>query len=98
MAEGLAQACLHADWLGLRSLLPQAEHAAGGIGQSGGKSLFKLLDEIQENHSKMSITDRIRGALMSRASVNKLKYISQFRVSEDQMEEKLAEMMNAVSK
>lgn len=37
VAEGLAQACLHANWLGLRSLLPQAEHAAGVIGQSGGK-------------------------------------------------------------
>ncbi|KAJ5892768.1 hypothetical protein N7504_009459 [Penicillium tannophilum] len=37
VAEGLAQACLHADWLGLRSLLQQAEHAADGIGQSGGK-------------------------------------------------------------
>ncbi|KAJ5532330.1 hypothetical protein N7494_008882 [Penicillium frequentans] len=96
VAEGLAQACLHADWLGLRSLLPQAEHAAGGIGQSGGKSLFKLLDEIQEDHSQMSTTDRIRGALTSRASENKLKYISQFKVAECQMEEKLAEMMNAV--
>lgn len=98
MAEGLAQACLHADWLGLRSLLPQAEHTAGGIGQPGGKSFFRLLDEIQEDHSQLSIIDKISGTLTSRASENKLKYISQFRVAEDQIEEKLAEMMNAVSK
>lgn len=60
--------------------------------------MFKLLDEIQEDHSTKSIADRISGALASRASENKLNYISQFRVAEDQMEEKLAEMMNAVSK
>ncbi|GKZ85972.1 hypothetical protein AnigIFM56816_000820 [Aspergillus niger] len=100
VAEGLAQACLNSDWIGLRRLLPEAEEAAGGVGQKGEKSLFQLLDEIQEDerlsYSRKRIMNKVQGAMTPRPHKAMLKYITQFKVAEDQMDEKLAEMMNAV--
>lgn len=100
MAEALAQAAAHGDWIG-KYLLP-AEKAAGGIGKKGSKSMKELLDEIRAD-KKLSTAahwedgNKIRDGIIVRAGEEMVKYGSQWTVSEDQLEEKTAEMINATS-
>jgi hypothetical protein len=60
------------------------------------------LDEIQEDEelscSQKAVMKKIQGVVTSRPDEAMLKYISQFKVAENQMDEKIAEMMNAVGK
>lgn len=100
MAQALAQAAIHADQLGRDFFLP-AEKMAGGIGKPGSKTLGQLLDEIRKDETlshSVKFTDvvKIRDGVLRRAPQEMLKYAAQYTVSEDQLDERLAEMINNV--
>ncbi|KAK5789410.1 hypothetical protein VI817_008534 [Penicillium citrinum] len=101
VAQALAQAAVHEDWIGPEYFVP-AENLAGGIGKRGSKSLFQLLNEIRTDKklaqsTKFSDGNKIREGPLHRARDEMLNYASQYTVSEDQIEERVADMINTVS-
>ncbi|KAJ5442918.1 hypothetical protein N7445_004669 [Penicillium cf. griseofulvum] len=101
VAQGLAQAAVHDDWLGRAFFLP-AEKMAGGIGKPGTKSPLQLLNEMRADKAliqsvQWSNSNKIKDGVLHRAPEQMLKYASQFTVSEDQTEEWLADMINTVT-
>lgn len=101
VAQALAQTAVHDDWMGRKFFLP-AERMAGGIGKPGKKSLLQLLNEVRADktltHSaKWDDANKIRGVL-TRARQEMLKYAAEYTVSEDQVDERLADMINTVGK
>jgi hypothetical protein len=102
VAEGLAQTAVHEDWIGRLYLLP-VEKAAGGIGKPGKKTMLQILNEIRADKNlaesvKWEDGNKIRDGVMKRAPDEMIQYAAQFSVSAEQMEEKLAELLNLVGK
>lgn len=100
VAEALAQAAVHDDRLGRDFFLP-AEKTASGIGNPGSKSLGQLLEEVCKDETlsrsaKTTDVNKIRDGVLHRAPQEMIKYAAQYTVSEDQLEERLAEMINNV--
>lgn len=100
VAQALAQAAVHEDWIGPEYFVP-AENLAGGIGKRGSKSLFQLLNEIRTDKklaqsTKFSDGNKISEGPLHRARDEMLNYASQYTVSEDQIEERVADMINTV--
>ncbi|KAJ5775158.1 uncharacterized protein N7511_000169 [Penicillium nucicola] len=100
VAQGLAQAAVHDDWLGRVFFLP-AEKMSAGVGVTGKKSLLELLNECRADTAlfdsvKWEDSNKIRDGVMTRAPEQMIKYAAQFTVSEDQVEERLADMINTV--
>ncbi|PLB51911.1 hypA-like protein [Aspergillus steynii IBT 23096] len=100
IAEALAQTAIHEDWTGPMFLWP-AEKLAGGIGKPGKKSLFQILEDIRGNEkltgsAKWEDGNKLRDGVLRRAPDEMLRYAAEFTVSSDQMEAKLAEMINTV--
>ncbi|KAJ5495276.1 Oxidoreductase ptaJ [Penicillium diatomitis] len=100
VAEALAQASVHEDKLGYEFFL-LAEKQAGDAGKAGSKTLMQLLDEIRTNKTlstsaRYSDKNKIFDGVLGRASQEMLRYASQYTVSPDQVDEKLADMMNTV--
>ncbi len=100
VAQALAQAAVHEDQLGRDFFLP-AEKMASGTGKPGTKTLGQLLDEIRKDETlsrSVKFTDvvKIRDGVLRRAPQEMLKYAAQYTVSEHQLEERLAEMINNV--
>ncbi|KAF2496682.1 hypothetical protein BU16DRAFT_458022 [Lophium mytilinum] len=98
IAEALAQAAVHDDWIGT-FLLP-AEQAAKKNHQSKSKSLVELLEEIRADKKLSTAADwddgnKIRDGLLKRAPEETIKYASQYIVQESELNEKVAEMTNA---
>ncbi|KAJ5260425.1 hypothetical protein N7505_009806 [Penicillium chrysogenum] len=92
VAQGLAQTAVQDDWLGRAFFLP-AEKMAGGIRKQGHKSLLQLISEMRTDkalvHSvQWSDTNKIKDGVLS------MEHRS--RLSEDQMDERLADMINTV--
>ena len=99
IAEGLAQAACHTDWIG-KYLLP-AEEAAKDQKQASSKSIVRLLDEIREDEklstaAHWSDGNKVRDGILARAPENMLKIAAQYHAKPDKLEEKTAEMTNAV--
>lgn len=102
VAQALAQTAVHDDWLGRHFFLP-AEKMAGGIGKPGQKSLLQLLNEIRTDKAliesvQWSDVNKIKDGVLHRAPEQMMKYAAQYTVSEDQVEERLADMINTVGK
>lgn len=100
VAQALAQAAVHDDWMGREYFVP-AERLAGGIGKRGQKSMLELLNEIRAdkklaNSTKWSDGNKILEGPLSRAGDEMLKYASQYTVSEDQIQDRIADMINTV--
>ncbi|CAG7923159.1 unnamed protein product [Penicillium olsonii] len=100
VAQGLAQAAVHADWIGREFFLP-AEKQAGGIGKQGQKTLLQLLNEIRADKALVESVqwkdeNKIRDGVLTRAPGAMLTYAAQYTVSEDQVDERLADMINTV--
>lgn len=100
VAQALSQAAVHDDWLG-RAFFHPAENMAGGVGKRGQKSLLQLLNEIRADTAlKDSVhwgdRNKIRDGVLARAPDKMIKYAAEFTVSADQMQERLADMINTV--
>ncbi|KAJ5665229.1 uncharacterized protein N7477_007677 [Penicillium maclennaniae] len=100
VAQALAQAAVHDEWMGPAFFLP-VEKLAGGIGKPGKKSLLQLLDEIRDNKAlresaHWSDANKMRDGVLHRAPNEMLKIAAQYTVSEDQVGERLADMINNV--
>lgn len=99
VAEALAQAAAHGNWIS--AFLQGAEKAAAATSDSS--SLVVLLDEIRANQKLSTAADwgdgnKIRDGILARAPNEMINYASQFRVKEQELEAKTAEMTNAASK
>lgn len=100
MAQALAQAAAHDDWMGRDFFLP-AEKKAGGIGKPGKKSLLQLLNEMRTDEAlvrsvKWEDENKIRDGVLDRAPQDMRKYAAEYTVSEEQVEERVADMINTV--
>lgn len=100
VAQALAQTAVHDEWMGRDFFLP-AERTAGGIGKAGTKSLLQLLNEVRADDTlvrsvKWEDQNKIRDGVLTRGTQEMLKYAAQYTVSEEQVEERLADMINTV--
>lgn len=100
VAQALAQTAVHDDWMGRDFFLP-AETKAGGIGKPGKKSLLQLLNEMRGDETlvrsvKWEDVNKIRDGVLNRAPQEMLKYAAEYTVSEEQVEERVADMINTV--
>ncbi|KAK2814123.1 hypothetical protein FQN50_000527 [Emmonsiellopsis sp. PD_5] len=101
VAEALAQTAVHEALY--RPFFVPAEQAAGGIGKEGKKSLVQLQQEIRLNEKLRSSirwddNNKIFDGVMARAPEEMVKIASQFSVGPGQIEEKVAELLNAIGK
>ena len=99
IAEALAQAAAHDIYMS-KFFLP-AEKAAATEGRS--KNLVDLLDEIRADQKLSTAAhwndgNKIRDGILVRAPDEMITYASQYKVSEDELEEKTAEMTNTAGK
>ncbi|PYI12246.1 hypA-like protein [Aspergillus sclerotiicarbonarius CBS 121057] len=101
VAEGLAQTAVHDEWTGPLFFWP-AEKAAGGVGKPGKKSMLQILEEIRADEklarsARWEDSGRMENGVLKRAADEMIKYAAQFTVSEEQIEEKTAEIINTVA-
>jgi hypothetical protein len=91
-------AIIHEDWTGPRFLFP-AEQVAGGIGKPGRKTMLQLLEEAQENTKltnsvRFEDGNKLRDGVLKRAGKDMIELAAQYTVSEEQMAEKYAEIVD----
>lgn len=97
VAEALAQAAVHDNWMG--SFLLDAEKAAKEMGPTG-ESLVDLLTRIRAD-KKLSAAahwedgNKIRDGILARAPDEAIKYASRWSVAPEELEQKTVEMTNA---
>lgn len=93
IAEALAQACVHQNWISPYLLKTDAASTSTST-----KTLPQLIDEIRAD-KKLSMAahwedgNKIRDGILVRAPDEMISYAKQWTVSEDQLEEKTAEMI-----
>ena len=95
VAEALAQAATHDDWIG-KYLFPSEEASKN---DKPGKSLLQLRDEAVANDKLRKSPhwedlNKVRDGIMVRAPEEMIKIAAQWKVKEDELEERMAEMMN----
>lgn len=101
VAQGLAEAAVHENWIA--PFLLDTEKAAGGVGSRPGKSLTQLLrdvrsDKILSESAHWSDGNLMRNGTLKRAPEKMREYAKQFTVSPNNLNEQLAEMINALGK
>jgi len=89
---------VHDDWTGPRYLW-LAEKAAGGVGNRGEKTMLQLLEEARATtklakSARWEDGNKLRDGVLKRAPEEMISVASQYTVSEDQVQEKFAEMVN----
>ncbi|KAK3699520.1 hypothetical protein LTR37_016389 [Vermiconidia calcicola] len=99
VAEALAQAACHEIWIG--QLLLPAEKAAKEQSDKSSKSVVQLLDEIHDDKDMQNAADwgdgnKVRDGVLARAAEKMIQYAAQYHVKPEELEEKNAEMTNAV--
>jgi len=97
MAEGLAQAAVHDNWM--KPLFIGAEEAAAKSPDQQSKTLVYLLNEAKskpELREAAASTDgnRIRDGLLAKQAQTMIDIVAQYRVKPDEIDEKTAEMTN----
>lgn len=98
VAEALAQACVHSDWI--RKALIPTEKTAKARSEPSNKTLLQLIGEIAADKKLASAAEwddgnKIRDGILKRAPEEMVKYAAQWTVSEDELEKKTVEMINA---
>ncbi|OGM47192.1 hypothetical protein ABOM_003900 [Aspergillus bombycis] len=102
VAQALAQAAVHEDYLGQLFLFP-AEKAAGGVGQRGmHKTLVQIMDEMQADETLRAAAhpgddEVFSSGILQRAPRVLVQYCHQWTVPDDRISERLAEMVNAAA-
>ncbi|KAL2830956.1 hypothetical protein BJY01DRAFT_260689 [Aspergillus pseudoustus] len=100
IAQGLAQASVHSDYLGPLFLFPTERVAEkAGTGRPR-KTLVQLMDEMRVDETlrasaQFGDSSVFGDGILQRAPELVVKYCSQWTVPEDKLDEKLAEMTNA---
>ncbi|KAI4683542.1 uncharacterized protein J4E88_004718 [Alternaria novae-zelandiae] len=101
IAEALAQAAVHDNWIA--SLFFGCEKAAKESRSKDGprKTIVQILEECKKDDklSKAAHWDdgnKVRDGIIKRAPEEMIKYATQYTVKEEELEEKTAEMINAV--
>lgn len=100
IAEGLAQACVHDNWM-KPFFLAVEKAATKNRGKGGRKTIIQLLEEVKEddelsNAAHWEDGNKIRDGVMKRALDKMVAVASQYTLNEgDDLEEKTAEMINA---
>jgi hypothetical protein len=100
IAEALAQAAVHGNWIG-KFYLPAEKRAVTNVTKDGGKTLIQLLREIHDDEELRSAPhwsdgNKIRDGIIPRAGEKMLSYATQYVVRpEDDLAQKTAEMINA---
>lgn len=102
IAEALAQAAVHSNWMKPFYLDSEKAANASGADPRNTKSIVQLLDEMRADKKLATSAhfgdgNKIRDGILKRAPDEMIKYASQYIISEDQIEEKTAEMTNAAS-
>lgn len=74
---------------------------ASEIGKPGDKSLLQILNEVSTDKTltaslKWTYENKLQDGILARASEQMIKHAAEFTVSEDQMELRLADMINTV--
>jgi hypothetical protein len=100
MAEALAQTAVHDNWMA--SLFLGCEKAAeANRGKDGPKkTIVQLLEEARNNEKLRTAAhwedgNKIREGILRRAPEEMIKLASQYTISDDSLEVKTAEMINA---
>ncbi|KAI1918004.1 hypothetical protein LOZ61_000119 [Ophidiomyces ophidiicola] len=99
VAQALAQAAVHESTL--KGFFMETEAKSGGVGNAGTKNLVDLQNECRADpclrgSSHWSDTNKIFDGVLKRAPEEMIKYASQFTVETNQINERLAEQVNAV--
>ncbi|RJE19326.1 hypA-like protein [Aspergillus sclerotialis] len=98
VAQALAQAAVHGDYMGDLYLFLVEKAAANG--KPGKKTMLQLLEEMRADKKLCASAHWSDGnkteGVMERAPDEMIKYASQFTVSPDQLEEKMMEIINLV--
>ncbi|WEW56145.1 hypothetical protein PRK78_001580 [Emydomyces testavorans] len=99
VAQALAQTAVHEP--NLKDFFVATEKEAGGVGNTGKKTLVELQNECRANSrlrdsAHWSDTSKVFDGVLKRAPNEMIKYASQFTVGPDQTDERLAELVNAV--
>ncbi|KAL9084314.1 MAG: hypothetical protein Q9165_008142 [Trypethelium subeluteriae] len=100
IAEALAQAAVHQNWIS--QLLLGVEKAAKANRDKQSKSIVQLLDEIRADKDLRAAPhfddgNLVRDGILKRAPEKMIHYASQFTVQPDELDEKTAEMTNAIA-
>lgn len=98
VAEALAQTAVHEDTVARLFLLP-TEARAGGVGKPGKKPMLQILEEMRADQTLAHSVhwpdgNKIRDGVLKRASEEMIRHAAEFTVSEDQVGERIAEMIN----
>ncbi|EON62989.1 hypothetical protein W97_02215 [Coniosporium apollinis CBS 100218] len=98
IAEALAQAAIHSDWM--KPFLIGAEKAAKENNVTQSKTLVELLDAIKADEKvakapRWDDGNKLRDGIVKRVPEEMIKYASQYVVHPEELEEKTAEMTNA---
>jgi hypothetical protein len=91
---------VHNNWIGPLFLGAEKAAKASGADPQKTKSFVQLLEEARadkklSNSAKWKDANKIRDGILKRAPDEMIKLASQYVISEDQLEEKTAEMINA---
>ncbi|TKA63034.1 hypothetical protein B0A49_09507 [Cryomyces minteri] len=100
IAEALAQAAVHDNWMG--PLLLGAEKAAKEKGTTESKTLVQLLDEIRADKKlvkgpRYDDGNKLRDGVVKRVPQEMIHHARQYVVGADELDEKVAEMTNAAA-
>ena len=74
---------------------------ASGLGKQEDKSLLQILNEVITDKAlteslEWTYENKVQDGIVARASEHMIKHAAKFTVSEDQMEVRLADMINTV--
>ncbi|KAH0562975.1 hypothetical protein GP486_002461 [Trichoglossum hirsutum] len=99
IAQALAQTAVHGNWLA--PFFHDAEKAAASQKPTE-KLLIELLDEIHADRKLSTAAqwedpNKIRDGILKRAPEEMIKYVSQWSAQPEELEEKMAEMIDAVA-
>jgi hypothetical protein len=102
IAEALAQAAVHDGWMKPFFLDAESAAKASGAKPQDTKAIVDLLDDIRADKKLSSAAhwsdgNKIRDGILKRAPDEMLNYASAYVISESDLEEKTAEMINAAS-
>jgi len=100
IAEALAQAAIHSDWI--EKFFSQAEQAADKNRSTPSRTMVDLIDAIRNDKDlydapRWSDGNKIRDGILARAGSRMVHYTSQYHLQPNELAEKTAEMINAAA-